>query len=82
MESLYLRHQGCEDPWLFFEAKKGRRAKKGLRNTVIDYLNLEIMEVFLESMLQSVALVSVDLFIRFKNVKSFQYLYKKCFTGA
>ena len=25
---LYLREQGCEDPWLFFEAKRGPRAKK------------------------------------------------------
>jgi len=22
----YLREQGCEDPWLFFEAKMGLRA--------------------------------------------------------
>ena len=25
---LYLREQGCEDPWLYFEAKRGARAKK------------------------------------------------------
>ena len=25
---LYLREQGCEGPWLFFEAKSGPRAKK------------------------------------------------------
>jgi hypothetical protein len=29
-DPLYLREQGCEDPWLFFEAKKGSRAKKRL----------------------------------------------------
>jgi hypothetical protein len=29
-----LREQGCEDPWLFFEAKRGLRAKKkSLGNT-------------------------------------------------
>jgi len=27
-DSLYLRQQGCEDPWLFFEAKRIPRAKK------------------------------------------------------
>jgi len=25
---LYLREQGCEDPWLFFEAKKGSQTKE------------------------------------------------------
>jgi hypothetical protein len=28
-DSLYLRQQGCEDPWLFFEAKS-------LGNTAVD----------------------------------------------
>jgi hypothetical protein len=27
-DTLHLREQGCGDPWLFFEAKKGPRAKK------------------------------------------------------
>jgi len=27
-DALYLREHGCEDPWLFFEAKKCPRAKK------------------------------------------------------
>jgi len=27
-DTLYLREQGCEDPWLFFEVKRGPRAKK------------------------------------------------------
>ena len=26
--TLYLHEQGCEDPWLFFEAKRGLRANK------------------------------------------------------
>jgi hypothetical protein len=26
-DTLYLREQGCEDPWLFFEVKKGLRGK-------------------------------------------------------
>jgi hypothetical protein len=25
-DTLYLREQGCDDPWLFFEAKRGQRA--------------------------------------------------------
>jgi hypothetical protein len=28
LETLYLRERGCEDPWLFFEAKRGPREKK------------------------------------------------------
>ena len=27
-DTLYWREQWCEDPWLFFEAKRGPRAKK------------------------------------------------------
>jgi hypothetical protein len=27
LDSLYLREQECEDPWLFFETKMGTRAK-------------------------------------------------------
>jgi hypothetical protein len=27
-DTRYLREQGCEDPWLFFEAKRGPRAKE------------------------------------------------------
>jgi len=26
-DTLYLREQGCEDPWLFFEAKRSPRAE-------------------------------------------------------
>jgi hypothetical protein len=29
-DSLYLREQGCEDPWLFYEAKRGSASKKSL----------------------------------------------------
>jgi hypothetical protein len=27
-DTLYLHKQGCEDPWLFFKAKRGPQAKK------------------------------------------------------
>jgi len=27
LDALYLREQGCEDPWLFFETKRGQLAK-------------------------------------------------------
>jgi hypothetical protein len=27
MRTQYLRVQGCKNPWLFFEAKRGRRAE-------------------------------------------------------
>jgi len=27
-DTLYLRERGCENPWLFFEAKGGPRAKQ------------------------------------------------------
>jgi hypothetical protein len=37
LDSLYLREQGCEDPWLFFEAKRAPRAKKGLGSTALNY---------------------------------------------
>ena len=33
-DTLYLRQRGCEDPWLFFEAKRGHRAKI-LDNTAV-----------------------------------------------
>jgi hypothetical protein len=26
-DTQYLREQGCEDPWLFFEDKRGSRTK-------------------------------------------------------
>jgi len=35
-DTLYLREQGCENSWLFFEAKNGSRAKS-LRNTTTGY---------------------------------------------
>jgi len=28
LDTLYLREKGCEDPWLFFKAERGQRAKK------------------------------------------------------
>ena len=28
IRTLYSLEQGCEDPWLFFETKRGPRAKK------------------------------------------------------
>jgi len=27
LDTLYVREQGCEESWLFFEAKRGPRAK-------------------------------------------------------
>jgi hypothetical protein len=29
LDTLYLLERGCEDPWLFFEVKRGPRAKFG-----------------------------------------------------
>jgi hypothetical protein len=34
-DTLYLREQGCEDPWLFYEAKRGQTAKY-LGNTALN----------------------------------------------
>ena len=31
-DTLYLRERGCEDPWLFFEAKRSPRAKTFVRH--------------------------------------------------
>jgi hypothetical protein len=35
LDNLYLFEQGCEDPWLFFEAKRGPQAKN-MGNTGLD----------------------------------------------
>ena len=32
-DTVYLREQGCEDPWLFFEAEGGPRGKRSYGNT-------------------------------------------------
>jgi hypothetical protein len=32
--TLCLNEQGCENPWLFFEVKKGQRAKTFVRHCV------------------------------------------------
>jgi hypothetical protein len=40
--TLYLREQGCKDLWLFFEAKRGLRAKK-LGNTAL--MQMTVIEV-------------------------------------
>ena len=42
---LYFREQKCEDPWLFFEASIGPRAKK-LGNTGIDHQRVSLYTVF------------------------------------
>jgi hypothetical protein len=34
-DTLYLREQRCENPWLFFEAKRGPRAEKLYYNRYI-----------------------------------------------
>ena len=36
-DALYLREQGCEDPWLFFEAKRGPRANKFWKHCLRGY---------------------------------------------
>jgi hypothetical protein len=33
-DTLYLRQQGCEDPWLFFEVKKGSASKNVLETQI------------------------------------------------
>jgi hypothetical protein len=39
-DNVYKREQVCEDPWLFYEAKRGPREKKCLRNAILyDSLN-------------------------------------------
>ena len=40
-DTLYLCEQGCEDPWLFLEAKRGARAKKFGKHCVIGYAILD-----------------------------------------
>jgi hypothetical protein len=44
IRKLYLREQGCEDPWLFFETKRGPRANKSLENTTLKHLYYHIHE--------------------------------------
>ena len=36
-DTLYLRQQGCEDPWLYFEAKKDPSLKNLGDNDLEDY---------------------------------------------
>jgi hypothetical protein len=54
-DTIYLHEQGCEDPWLFFKAKRGPRAKKSLGNTAVGYrptypiLYYTIVEPFVEN---------------------------------
>jgi len=40
-DNLYVCEQGCKDPWLFFEARRGPWAKKVWKNTDVDdcYVN-------------------------------------------
>jgi len=35
IRALYLRQQGCEDPWFFFEAKKGVLEQKYYGNAFV-----------------------------------------------
>ena len=35
LDTLYLHEQGCEDPLLFFEAKRGPRAKKNWETLIV-----------------------------------------------
>ena len=36
-DSLYLHEQGCEDPWLYFEAKRGPRVKSLGKHCFVGY---------------------------------------------
>jgi hypothetical protein len=38
--NLHLREQGCEDPRLFFEAKRGPRANVGEKPPYTNYLTM------------------------------------------
>jgi hypothetical protein len=40
--TLYLHDQRCQDPWLFFEAKRGLRAKKSLGNNNKEFCVLHV----------------------------------------
>ena len=33
--AMYLHEQGCEDPWLFFEAKRGSAANRKFWETLL-----------------------------------------------
>ena len=41
-ETLYLRQPGCEDPWLFFEAKRGLRAQMFGKHRCCEFLNVRM----------------------------------------
>jgi hypothetical protein len=40
IRKLYLREQGCEDPWLFLKPKRVREQKR-LKNTAVYYTHLD-----------------------------------------
>jgi len=52
-DTLYLREQGYEDPWLFFEAKRGPRAKMFGKKTAL--MQRTVTEVLLYTRLLNVA---------------------------
>jgi hypothetical protein len=37
LDTLYVSQQVCEDPWLFFESKRGPPSKKNLGNTELPH---------------------------------------------
>ena len=42
-DTLYLREQGCEDSWLFFEAKRGRE-QNSLENTAVETIDFPAVD--------------------------------------
>jgi len=46
-DTLYLHEQGNEDPWLFFKARRGPRAKSS-ENTVLEEKKVHIICVILQ----------------------------------
>jgi hypothetical protein len=40
-DTIHLREQGCEDPWLFFEAKRDPRAIKFSKDCIRMLLHIE-----------------------------------------
>jgi hypothetical protein len=44
---LYLREEGCEDPWLFFEDKRGPRAKTFGKHWSKPYHRQGILRIYL-----------------------------------
>jgi len=50
----YLREQGCEDPWLFYETKRGSQAKKVRENLVMVHGILQTVALRYQEMARQV----------------------------